>query len=206
MKTFVVGVTGASGVVYARRLVGILAEAAKVHLVMSEAGAQVLREELGVEVDLEDGKSVIRGLVGSLPRNIRYEHYKDIGAGIASGSYGVDGMVVIPCTTGTLGGIAAGISRNLIERAADVTLKERRNLILVVRETPLSAVALENMLKLTRAGACILPAMPGFYHLPRTVDDLVDFVVGKVLAQLGVAHKLFQRKVSSDTGDGSRES
>lgn len=188
--------TGASGILYARRLCQALAEeGGRVHLVMTEAGAQVLREELGAEVDLGDGKSVIRGLVGSVPGNFRYEHHKDIGAAPASGSYRVDGMVVIPCTTGTLGGIAAGISRNLVERTADVMLKERRNLILVVRETPLSAVALENMLKLTHAGACILPAMPGFYHLPETVGDLVDFVVGKVLTQLGLDHELIRRKV-----------
>ena len=166
------------------------------HLVMSEAGAQVMREELGVEVDLEDGAGVIRGLVGRAAPGFRYEDNRDIGAGIASGSYRVDAMVVIPCTAGTLGGIASGISRNLIERAAEVMLKERRNLILVVRETPMSAVLLENMLKLAHAGACLLPAMPGFYHLPKSVADLVDFVVGKVLTQMGLDHSLIRRKVS----------
>jgi 4-hydroxy-3-polyprenylbenzoate decarboxylase len=195
-RTIVVGVTGASGSVYARRLCQELAlRPVKVRLVMSEAGALVMKEELGVSVDLEDGAAVIRGLLGRAAKNFRYDHYKNIGAGISSGSYPFDAMVVVPCTTGTLGGIASGISRNLIERAAEVTLKERRNLILVVRETPLSLGALENMAAVVRAGGCVLPAMPGFYHLPQTVDDVVNFLVGKILSQLGMDHALIRRRV-----------
>jgi 4-hydroxy-3-polyprenylbenzoate decarboxylase len=202
VKTIVVAVTGASGIVYARRLCEELAaRPVRVRLVMSEAGALVMKEELGVSVDLEDGASVIRALAGKGAKKFRYDHFKNIGAGISSGSYAFDAMVVVPCTTGTLGGIASGISRNLIERAAEVTLKERRNLILVVRETPLSLVALENMAAVVRAGGCVLPAMPGFYHLPKTVDDLVDFLVGKILSQLGLEHRLIRRRVEREDGE-----
>ncbi|KAF0242859.1 MAG: 3-octaprenyl-4-hydroxybenzoate carboxy-lyase [Planctomycetota bacterium] len=199
-KTYSVAVTGASGSIYARCLCRVLSKRkdARVHLLMSEAGARVVREELGQNVDIADGRSVMRGLIGSEPPNFRYEALDNIGAGIASGSYVVDAMVVIPCSMGTLGRIAAGTGSNLIERAADVQLKERRNLILVARETPLSLIGIENMARVARAGACVLPAMPGFYHLPKSVDDLVDFVVGKVLLQMGEAQSLFKRRMARE--------
>ena len=199
-RTYTLAVTGASGAIYARRLCRVLAtrKRTRVHLLMSAAGARVVREELGETVDIADGRSVIRGLIGSEPTNFRYEALDNIGAGIASGSYVVDAMVVIPCSMGTLGRIAAGTGANLIERAADVQLKERRNLILVARETPLSLIGIENMARVARAGACVLPAMPGFYHLPKTVDDLVDFVVGKVLLQMGEAQSLFKRRMARE--------
>ncbi|MEK7465986.1 MAG: UbiX family flavin prenyltransferase [Planctomycetota bacterium] len=203
-KAFTVAVTGASGALYARRLCQVLAKRkdARVHLLMSAAGARVVREELGETVDISDGRSVMRGLIGKEPSNFRYEALDNIGAGIASGSYVVDAMVVIPCSMGTLGRIAAGTGANLIERAADVQLKERRNLILVARETPLSLIGMENMARVARAGACVLPAMPGFYHLPKTVGDLVDFVVGKVLMQMGEDQALFRRQVArGEPGD-----
>ena len=201
-RTFTVAVTGASGILYARRLCQVLARLrnTRVHLLMSDAGARVMREELGVEAGLPDGGRVIRALVGERPANFRYEALDNIGAAIASGTHRVDAMVVIPCSMGTLGGIASGTSRNLIERAADVQLKERRNLILVVRETPLSTIALENLVTVARAGACVLPAMPGFYHLPKTVEDLVDFVVGKVLTQMGLDNELIRRRVEKSRG------
>ena len=203
-RVFTVAVTGASGAVYARRLCQVLAKKrdSRVHLLISRAGARVMREELGVEVDASDGGSVMAGLIGKAPKNFRFEALENIGASIASGSYAVDAMVVIPCSMGTLGRIATGASTNLIERAADVQLKERRNLILVVRETPLSMIGIENMATVARAGACVLPAMPGFYHLPKTVEDLVDFVVGKVLMQMGLEQGLIKRKVKKlEQGD-----
>jgi 4-hydroxy-3-polyprenylbenzoate decarboxylase len=122
-----------------------------------------------------------------------YHHHLDFSAGIASGSFLTGGMVVCPCSMGTLGSLAAGMSSNLIQRAADVHLKERRKLILVPRETPLSSIQLENMRRLADAGAVILPAMPAFYHEPRTIHDMVDFVVGRICDQLGIEHNLFQR-------------
>lgn len=202
-RTYVVAVTGASGAIYARRLCRALAKGnSRVHLLMSAAGARVVREELGETVDPADGRSVMRGLIGEAPKNFRYESLEDIGASFASGSYRVDAMVVIPCSMGTLGRIAAGTGSNLIERGADVQLKERRNLILVVRETPLSLIGIENMATVARAGACVLPAMPGFYHLPKSVEDLADFVVGKVLIQMGEDQKLFRRRVArGEQGD-----
>lgn len=199
-RTYTLAVTGASGAIYARRLCLVLAKRkdVRVHLLMSAAGARVLGEELGATVDIADGRSVLRGLVGGEPANFRYEALDNIGAGIASGSYMVDAMVVIPCSMGTLGRIASGTGTTLIERAADVQLKERRNLILVARETPLSLIALENMARVARAGGCVLPAMPGFYHLPKSVDDLVDFVVGKVLMQMGEPQTLFKRRLAQE--------
>lgn len=197
-RTYVVAVTGASGALYARRLCAVLAKSkdARVHLLVSAAGARVLREELGVTVDLADGAGVMRGLIGMVPRNFRYERLEDIGASFASGTYVVDAMVVIPCSMGTLGRIAAGTGATLIERGADVQLKERRNLILVVRETPLSLIAIENMARVARAGACVLPAMPGYYHLPKTVEEVVDFVVGKVLVQMGEKQGQIRRRMA----------
>lgn len=122
-----------------------------------------------------------------------YHHYMDFTAGIASGSFLTEGMVICPCSMGTLASLAGGMSSNLIQRAADVHLKERRKLVIVPRETPLGAIQLENMLKLARSGAVVLPAMPGFYHHPVTIHDLVDFVVGRICDQLGIRHDLFQR-------------
>lgn len=196
-KVFTVAVTGASGAIYARRLCQVLAKdlGARVHLLMSEAGARVAREELGVEIDPADGGSVMKGLIGEEPQRFRHESHANIGAAIASGSYRVDAMVVIPCSMGTLGRIASGTGSTLIERAADVQLKERRNLILVVRETPLSLIGIENMARVARAGACVMPAMPGFYHAPKTLMDLVDFLVGKVLVQMRLEQGLFKRRV-----------
>lgn len=176
----VVGVTGASGVPYAHALLRSLA-AHDVDLVVSEDAKKVL----AAETDL-DAKALAK-LAGHTYRN------DDTTAPPSSGSYRFDAMVVIPCSMGTLGKIAWGISDNLITRAAAVCMKERRMLILVPRETPLAATHLENMLRLANQGVVILPAMPGFYHGPETVDDLVNFVVGKVLDQLRIEHALFKR-------------
>lgn len=190
-KDIVIAITGASGTVYARRLVEeLVRHGLRIHLIVSDAGAIVLRQELQIKVDLENFDP---GLLVEDSETVCYHHYSDITAPVASGSFPIRAMVVVPCSMGTLGSIASGISGNLIERAADVTLKERRPLILVPRETPLNAIHLENMLKLARAGACIMPAMPAYYHLPRSISDQVDFIVGKILDQLGIENDLSPR-------------
>ncbi len=154
---------------------------------MSEAGARVAVQELGLPLDLADGAGVVRALLGVERPEVRYHHFSRIDAPPAGGSYRHDGMAVCPCSMGTLGRIAGGLSTNLIERAADVCLKERRRLVLVPREAPLSEIHIENMLRAARAGAVVLPAMPGFYGRRETVEDLVDFVVSRVLDHLGAA-------------------
>lgn len=182
------GITGASGAPYAVRLLRALNEAGTpLRLIVSSYGWRLLAEEAEIGSPEE-----LRAATGSWDRVELYDAL-DRGATPASGSAPSRGMVVCPCSMGTLASIAAGTSRNLVERAADVALKERRPLILVPRETPLSLLHLENMTRLTRAGATILPASPGFYHRPRSVDDLVDFVVARVLDHLGVEHAIGRR-------------
>lgn len=181
----VLAMTGASGAPYAVGLLHALCQAGRtVHLTISPSGAQVLREELGIEVSLTRLDASSFGDLGG--GRVVYHHHADFSAGIASGSFLTGGMVVAPCSMSTLASIAHGITGNLITRAADVHLKERRKLILVPRETPLSLIHLENMAAVTRAGAVVLPAMPGWYHRPRTLDDLVEFVVARICDQLGV--------------------
>ena len=187
----VVGITGASGAPYAVRLLQqLVASHRPVSLIVSKYGMRLLDTEVGIgSVD------ALRETVGKDAWDSCVEVYgnDDRGAPPASGSSLTAGMIVCPCSMGTLSAIAVGASRSLIERAADVTLKERRKLILVPRETPLSAIHLENMLRLTRAGAVVMPAAPGFYHRPRQVSDLVDFVVARMLDQLGVEQTLVKR-------------
>jgi 4-hydroxy-3-polyprenylbenzoate decarboxylase len=222
MHDLVVALTGASGAIYAIRLLEVLMVAGHtVHLTISRSAAIVLDRELGIHVDLENFKlsqllpdeselasdSALQALIPNRSNladvssvfgdaqkgSINYLHYEDFGAGIASGSFLTSGMVICPCSMGTLASIAGGHSDNLIHRAADVHLKERRKLILVPRETPLSGIQLENMRRLADAGATVLPAMPGFYHIPRSIQDLVDFVVGRICDHLEIEHKLFKR-------------
>ena len=182
------GITGASGAPYAVRLLRALNEArVPVRLIVSAYGLRLLHDESGI-ADLD----ALRAATGDWSRVELYDS-SNRGATPASGSAPSRGMVVCPCSMGTLASIAAGTSRNLVERAADVALKERRPLVLVPRETPLSLIHLENMTRLTRAGAIILPASPGFYHRPRGIDDLVDFVVARILDQLGVENTLSAR-------------
>lgn len=191
---FVLAMTGASGAPYAVGLLHALCRAGRtVHLTISPSGAQVLREELGIEVALGPGRFDPSAFGDLGPGRLVYHRHDDFRAGIASGSFPTLGMVVAPCSMSTLASIAHGITTNLITRAADVHLKERRKLILVPRETPLSLVHLENMAAATRAGAVVLPAMPGWYHRPRTLDDLVRFLVGRICDQLGVANDLIPR-------------
>lgn len=190
MKRIIVAMSGASGAPYAVKLLQVLVDkGCRVHLTISEPAALVLKHEMDIVVDLQ--RFSAQALIGRRTKRISYHHYNDISAPIASGTFPVDAMVIIPCSMSTLAGVAAGLGNNLILRAADVTLKEKRPLILVPRETPVGMIALENMLKAARAGACVLPAMPAFYQGPKTVDDMVDFIVGKVLNQLGVRHELF---------------
>jgi len=186
-KSIVLGVTGASGAIFARRMLQMLeadARVSKIHLVISGSGLKVLREEL--PIDVAKSAEIPALLAGARARKTVYLLDSDVGASIASGSYPVDGMVVIPCTTGCLAQIANGISSTLIERAADVCLKEGRRIILAIRDTPFSRVHLENMLRAQEAGADIFPIIPAFYHRPQSIDDLVTQFCCRVLAHLGL--------------------
>jgi len=186
-KVITVGVTGASGALLAQALLSALAadpRVAHVHLVVTDAGLRLLATELGIVVP--DPKRLPQLLTGGAAEKIEYLANKDIGASIASGSYPVDAMVVIPCSAGTLASIACGTSEDLLARAADVCLKEGRRLVLCVRETPLSRIHLENMLRAQAAGAVIMPVIPSFYHHPKTIDDLVAQYIYRVLGQLGL--------------------
>ena len=181
-RPIVVGITGASGAPYARRLVRFLAEREiPFHVVISAAGRMVYRMETGNDLEAD------------VPPDMPIYEEREWAAPVASGSFLTRGMVVVPCTMASLAAIARGMAHTLVHRAADVCLKERRRLVVVPRETPLHAVHLENMLALCRAGAVVLPPMPGFYHAPRTVEDMVDFVVARILDHLGVPHQLVPR-------------
>jgi flavin prenyltransferase len=187
-KTIVVGVTGASGAVLAQTALRMLegdARVARIHLVVTDTGARLLAHELGISSS--DPKRLPSLLTGQPATKTEVLPNKDVGASIASGSYSVNAMVVIPCSMGTLATIAAGTSDDLIARAADVCLKEGRRLVLCVRDTPFSRIHLENMLRAQQAGAVIMPAIPSYYHQPKTIDDLVAQYVYRVLAQIGLA-------------------
>ena len=189
-----VGVTGASGAILAQKTLVLLEEdlrVARVHLVVTEAGQRLFAEEMGVASG--DLKQLPSRILGHPAAKIDVLPNKDVGASIASGSYAVDAMVVIPCSMGTLGAIANGISDDLVARAADVMLKEGRKLVLCVRDTPFNRVHLENMLRAQQAGAVIMPAVPAFYHQPKTIDDLVIQYVCRVLAQIGLAQEKMYR-------------
>ena len=194
-KRLIVAVTGASGALYAVRLLKAALDCGlAVDLVVSDYGKRLLIEECDLNLKAESVETWLDRRYGACdrPGSLTLHGVHDLGATIASGSQTWHGMVVIPCSMKTLAGIANGASSNLIERAADVTLKERRRLIIVPRETPLHLIHLENMTRVTRAGAVLLPAMPAFYYGPRTFEDLADFIVGRVLAVLDVPHALFQ--------------
>jgi len=180
----IVALTGASGACYGIRLLEVLiAQNLEPYVVVSPAARQVMNVELGT--------SSLKDLLGAV--GYREENVNDLTSPLASGSFPTPGMVIIPCSTGTLGSVAHGVSSNLIHRAAEVCLKERRPLILVPRETPLSTITLSNMLTLAQAGAHVVPASPGFYHEPSSIQDLVDFVVGRVLDLMKIPHTLSRR-------------
>jgi 4-hydroxy-3-polyprenylbenzoate decarboxylase len=195
-KTVAVAITGASGARYGLRLLECLLRVdVRVYLLISQAGQIVLKMETGLEVPSQPGEAqrFFAGLYQARPGQLRVFGRQQWTAPVASGSNPPDAMVVCPCTTGTLATIAGGMSQDLIDRAADVTLKEGRPLILVVRETPFTAVHLENMLRLARAGAAIMPANPGFYLNPAGIDDIIDFMVARVLDHLAIPHTLLPR-------------
>lgn len=190
----VVAMTGASGAPYAKRLVEVLLDAGEeVHLTISPAAKQVFETELGQPLEIDSFDPAVFEVSATALENLSYWHFRDFTAGIASGSFRTAGMVICPCSMGTLAAVANGLSQNLIHRAADVHLKERRKLIVVPRETPLGVVQLENMRILAGAGAVVMPAMPGFYHQPQSIADLVDFVVQRICDQLGVEVLLSRR-------------
>ncbi len=189
MENLIVGITGASGVIYAQRLLQILCRKEfNIHLSISDAAALVIRHELGI--DLNHNHPNLVQFLGYTTDNIIYYNNSDIGATIASSRYPVKAMIIVPCSMNTLCSVAHGISQNLIQRAASITLKEGRKLVLVPRETPLSSIHLEAMLKLSSLGACILPAMPGFYYKPTTLYEQVNFVVAKMLDVLKIKHEI----------------
>jgi 4-hydroxy-3-polyprenylbenzoate decarboxylase len=197
----VVAITGASGSIYGIRLVEtLLKEGREVHLLFSNAAAQVTGYELRTKVDPD--RPDLAKLFDAPIENLRYHREDNLFAPVASGSYPCDAMVICPCSMGTLSRVATGAAGNLIERAADVMLKERRPLVLVARETPVGLIHLRNMTAVTEAGGIILPASPGFYHRPESIDDLVDFLVARILDQLGIRTDLVRRWGTPRTREG----
>ena len=193
-RTFSVGITGASGSIYALRTIGALLETgAHLEIVFSDYGRRLFMDELGEDAKVDRLMDRLVDRYGEPVRRGTFAIHsnKDMGAAIASGSHPCEGMVIVPCSMKTLAGVANGLSRSLIERAADVILKERRRLVLVPRETPMSLPQLRNMVAAAEAGAVILPAMPAFYQKPRTIDDLADFMAGRILNLLGFEQRLF---------------
>lgn len=209
MKPLVLAMTGASGAIYALRLLEVLVAAGRsVHLTFSPAASHVFQEELGLTLEIEhfeprrlleaarnmtSGVTPQSAIPAGGPATVIYHDSRNFAAGIASGSFLTDGMVICPCSMDTLACVAHGLGSNLIHRAAAVHLKEHRKLIVVPRETPLSGIQLANMARLADAGAVVLPAMPGFYHSPESIGDLVDFIVARICDQLGVEHGLMRR-------------
>ncbi len=198
MARYIVGISGASGAPYARRVLQVLANSEhQLDLVVTQSGAKVLEVEEGVNLNGEVGvdyRELSRWLNYDMKNRdgFQWHHTANVAADIASGSCHVDGMLVAPCSGGTLARIANGMSQSLLERAADVTLKERRRLILMTRETPVSLIHLRNMTAVTEAGAIVLPASPGFYNNPDTIDDLIDMIAGRILYHLGLESDLLQ--------------
>jgi 4-hydroxy-3-polyprenylbenzoate decarboxylase len=193
-----VGVTGASGAILAQKTLALLeadSRVSRIHLVVTETGQRLFAEELGISSG--DAKQLASRILGAASKKIDVIPNKDVGAAIASGSYEVDAMIVVPCSMGTLAAIANGISDDLVSRAADVMLKESRKLVLCIRDTPFNRIHLENMLRAQQAGAVIMPAVPAFYHQPKTIDDLVTQYVCRVLTQIGLPQDEMYRWMGS---------
>lgn len=192
-RRLIVAVTGASGAIYSVRLLKACLElGVDVDLVVSDYGKRLFIEECELNLKTEGVEAWLDRSYGAAerPGSLTTHSFYDMGSALASGSVGWDGMAVVPCSMKSLSGIAVGSASNLVERAADVTLKEGRTLVLVPRETPLNLIHLENLSRVARAGARIIPAMPAFYHRPRTFEDLADFIVGRILSAVGVDHAL----------------
>lgn len=201
-RTITVGITGASGAVYAQcvlRLLDADTRVERVYLVISDAGMRLVATELDINVP-SDGKKFPALLTGAAAKKIEYLPNKDVGASIASGSAMVDAMIVIPCSAGALGAIASGIANDLLTRASDVCLKERQPLVLCLRETPLNRIHLENMLRVHDAGATVMPAMPAFYYGPKSIDEMVEQFCYRVLAQAGLPQEQQYRWSGSRKG------
>ena len=200
-KIITVGVTGASGAIFAQKTLAILEDdprVGRVHLVVTETGQRLFAEELGIASG--DLKKLPGRILGRNSKKIETLSNRDVGASIASGSCAVDAMIVIPCTVGELASIACGTCDDLVARAADVMLKEGRKLILCVRDTPFSRIHLENMMRAQAAGAVIMPVVPSFYHKPKAIDDLVTQYVCRVLAQAGLSQEQMFRWTGSAAG------
>ncbi len=200
-RTFALAITGASGAVYAMRTMAALLECeCRLEVVISEYGRRLLHDELGDRAAVPRLREYLVETYGpgASKGTFTILSNKDLGATLASGSHDCEGMVIVPCSMKTLAGVAHGLSRNLVERAADVMLKEKRRLVIVPRETPMSLPQLKNMVLCAEAGAMILPAMPAFYQMPKTLADLADFMAGKILSGLGLTHALYP------TWEGSR--
>src|SRR4051812_15479881 len=189
-----IAITGASGAIYATRtLAALLARGVHVELIVTDYGRRLLRDELGDGASVETLRPYLVNTYGAQVEagTMNLHSNRDLGATIASGSHGCSGMAIVPCSMKTLAAVAHGLSRSLVERAADVMLKERRRLVIVPRETPMSLPQLKNMVLCAEAGAMIMPAMPAFYQMPTSLDDLADFMAGKILAALGFSHTLY---------------
>ncbi|MDR4496380.1 MAG: UbiX family flavin prenyltransferase [Candidatus Scalindua sp.] len=193
MKNIVVAITGASGVVYGQRLLQVLCDKVyHTHLIVSDSAIKVIEHELGLS--LNQDKFNVSKFTGRESSAITQYNVSDIAAPISSGTFETEAMIIVPCSMNTLCSIANGISTNLVQRVASVNLKEGRKLVVVPRETPLTSIHLEGMLKLSQARACIMPAMPGFYSHPETIEDQIDFIVGKILGYVGIEHLPFIKK------------
>ena len=195
-RTFAVAITGASGAIYAMRtLAALLERECRLEVVVSDYGKRLLHDELGEKASVARLREYLVETYGERASKGSFTllSNKDLGATLASGSHDCQGLVIVPCSMKTLAGVAHGLSRNLIERAADVMLKEKRRLVIVPRETPMSLPQLRNMVLCAEAGAMILPAMPAFYQMPKTLADLADFMAGKILSALGFSHDLYPR-------------
>jgi flavin prenyltransferase len=195
-RTFAVAITGASGAIYAMRtLAALLERDCHLEVVVSEYGRRLLHDELGEKASVARLREYLVETYGDAASRGTFTvlSNKDLGATLASGSHDCEGMVIVPCSMKTLAGVAHGLSRNLVERAADVMLKEKRRLVIVPREAPMSLPQLKNMVLCAEAGAMILPAMPAFYQMPKTIADLADFMAGKILSALGLSHDLYPK-------------
>jgi 4-hydroxy-3-polyprenylbenzoate decarboxylase len=200
MKKYILAITGASGSIYGIRVLQSIAKRAEVHLIISSQSFQIIKHETGIDWAIKGARGKGQGariqkIIRRYFKTDRLFFYEDsdMAAPIASGSFRTDGMLVVPCSMKTLSGIASGYANNLIERSADVMIKEGRPLLLSPREMPYSAIHLENMLKLARLGVRIAPPVPAFYHKPEKLDDIVDFVSGKILDSFNIEHNLFKR-------------